>query len=467
MQIKKILSAWMIALINVVAICNVKNFPLMAEYGLSLVFFLIMIAIFFFIPVSLVSAELATGWPEKGVYTWVKEGLNPCFGFLAIWLQWIENVIWYPTILSFIATTIAYIFMPELAANKTYMLAVIIATFWLASFINFFGIHVSGWISSVGALLGAILPVCLISFLGLVWISHGFPSQIYFSIRALLPDLSSFNELVLLSGVTLSFAGLEMSAIHARDVANPKKDYPKAIFLSAFIILCLTILGALTIAIIIPKHQLEFASGGIDAFKVLFSAFGISWAVPLIAVVMTLGALSMLSTWIVGCSRGLLATAQDGILPSVFQKTNRYGMPIPIFILQAVIVSIFSLVFLYMPSISASYWILSVMSSELYMVMYILLFIAAIRLRYTHPQVERTYRVPGGKIGIWCISCLGILGASFAMIVSYFPPSQLPVGNLAVYESIFIGGTSLFIIIPMIIYWMRKCCKKLTIQMEI
>src|SRR3990167_9263001 len=105
----KTITASMIALMNVAAICNIKNFPLLAEFGFSVIAFLVLSAIFFFLPVAFVSSELASGWPDRGVYTWVKEALGPRLGFLAIWLQWIENVIWYPTVLSFIAATFAYI----------------------------------------------------------------------------------------------------------------------------------------------------------------------------------------------------------------------------------------------------------------------------------------------------------------------------------------------------------------------
>src|SRR3989338_8016317 len=115
---KKFLNGWMIALINVAAVCNIKNFPLLSEYGLSIVLFLFLSALFFFVPIAFVSAELASAWPDRGVYTWVKEGLGPRMGFLAIWLQWIENVIWYPTILSFIAATFAYIIDAELSKSN-------------------------------------------------------------------------------------------------------------------------------------------------------------------------------------------------------------------------------------------------------------------------------------------------------------------------------------------------------------
>lgn len=452
----KPLSALAIAMINVAAICNIKNFPLMAEYGLSTIFFLVLSSICFFIPVAIVSAELATGWPERGVYTWVKEGISPCMGFLAIWLQWIENVIWYPTILSFLATTIAYAFNPELALNKTYMISVILGMFWIATFINFFGMRISSWISSISVFFGTILPILFILVLGIIRLLDGFPSEIQFSFSALLPGLSSLNELVLLSGFVFSLTGLEMSAVHAKDVANPATDYPKAIFLSALLIVSFSALGSLSIATVVPKNQLELTSGGMEAFRHLFHDLDMLWAVPLIALIISIGAIGMMSTWIVGPSRGLLATATDGDFPPFMQKTNQHGMPIAIFIVQAAIVSILSLVFLLMPTISTSYWILLAMAAELYMIMYLLLFISAIRLRYKRPDVKRHYRVPGGNIGMWVISSLGISGALFAMIISFLPPSQLSTGNTLIYESILIGGSTLFCIIPFIIYRMKK-----------
>lgn len=450
------LTAWMIALINVAAICSIKNFPMMAEYGLATIFFLILASLFFFIPVSLVSAELATGWPDRGVYTWVKEGLSPSFGFLAIWLQWIENVIWYPTILSFIAATISYIFMPELAQNKIFVLSIVLATFWSATLINFLGMRISGWISAISVLFGTILPIGLILILAGIWLSRGLPSQIIFQWKSLIPDLTSFNELVLLSGFVFSLTGLEMSAVHAKDVEHPKRDYPKAIFLSALLIVTLSALGSLTVATVVPLNELELTSGGMEAFRYLMESLHMAWAVPVIAGVITIGALGMLSTWIVGPSRGLLATAQDGYLPPIMQKTNKHGMPVAIFILQAAIVTVLSFVFLYMPSISTSYWILLALSAELYFIMYILLFIAAIRLRIKKPDVERTYRVPGGKIGLWIVSSMGILSASFALGLSFLPPSQLETGNLFLYESILIGGTIIFCLAPIAIYHLRK-----------
>lgn len=453
---KRALSASMIALMNVCAICNIKNFPLLAEYGLSIIAFLALSSLFFFIPVSLVSAELASGWPEKGVYTWVKEAMGPRIGFLAIWLEWIENVIWYPTILSFIASTFAYIFNPDLAENKLYVLGTILITFWLATFVNFLGMRVSGWISSATALFGTIIPIVLIICMGLIWIAAGHPIQIDFSYKALIPDLGSINQLVLLSGVLLGLAGMEMSAVHAKDVQNPKKDYPKGIFLSAAFIIVFSTLGALAIAAIIPSGKIQLASGGMEAFRYLFDAFGMAWAMPLIAAITTFGALGMMSTWIVGPSRGLYATAMHGDLPPIFHKVNQHNMPTNILITQAIIVSILSLIFLLMPSVNSSYWALVALASLLYMIMYILMFVSGIILRYKRKNQERAYQIPFKNIGMWVVASLGIFGSGFGVVISFFPPSQIDTGSLIILESFLIGASFIFCLAPFLIFRARK-----------
>jgi putative glutamate/gamma-aminobutyrate antiporter len=456
MSQKKAITASMLALMNLCAICNIKNFPLLAEYGLSVISFLLLSAIFFFIPTALVSAELASGWPDRGVYSWVKTALGARFGFLAIWLEWIENVIWYPTILSFIVSTFAYIFNPALAQNKTYVLCAILITFWAVTFVNFLGMKVSGWISSITALFGTVIPIVLIIFLGAFWVLSGHPVQIEFSWNNLIPDFSSINQLVLLSGVLLGLAGMEMSAVHARDVQSPQKDYPRGIFYSAILILLFSVLGSLAIAIIIPNEKIQLASGGMEAFSYLFKAFNMGWAMPIVAAVTTFGALGMMSTWIAGPSRGIYATAEHGDIPPLFHKTNSHGMPVNILITQAIVVTLLSLVFLLMPSVNSSYWALMALSSLLYMIMYILMFITGIVLRYKHPEVQRHYKIPYGNLGMWVISLLGILGAGFGIVVSYFPPSQIDTGSLIILESFLIGATLFFCALPMIIFSLRK-----------
>ncbi|MEN9344206.1 MAG: hypothetical protein RLZZ453_993 [Chlamydiota bacterium] len=437
---RKGISLFTVAMINVAAIMSLKNLPVQSEYGLSFIFYLLIACIGFFIPTALVSAELSTGWPKTGgVYVWVKEGLGEKWGFMAIWLQWIENVIWYPTMLAFTAGTLAYIISPDLAHNKAFTLSVILISFWGLTFLNFLGMKASGWISSFGVIAGTILPGALIIALGIGWVMGGNPLELQFTFENLIPDFSHLNSSVLLVGILLGLAGMELSAVHAGDVVNPQRDYPRAMVISVIIIIILSLLGSLAIGIVVPVSQLSLVAGVMEAFAIFFQAYHLEWITPIMAALIVVGALSMISTWIIGPSKGLMVTAHQGDLPPFFQKVNKEKMPIVLLYFQAVLVTVLSLVFLFMPTVSSSYWILTALTAQLYLVMYLLMFIAAIVLRYKKPNVQRAYQIPGGKKwGMWIVAGIGILSSLFSIGIGFIPPPQLSIGSLLFYE-LFLG----------------------------
>lgn len=444
-------------MINVAAICSIKNWPLTAEFGSSSLFYFAFAALFFFIPASFVSAELATGWPERGgVFVWVKEALGQRTGFLAVWLQWIENVVWYPTILSFIAATIAFTFNPALAQNPTYTFCVVAVAFWGTTLINLRGMKVSGWVSSIGVIIGTIIPGAAIIVLGCIWYFSGEKVHIDFSWGSLIPNMSSPSQLSLLAGVLLGLAGMEMSAAHAREVQNPQKNYPKAIFLSALIIIVLSVLGTLAIAIVIPKEKISLVAGGMEAFSYFLNAYNLGWAVPVIAILMVCGSLGGVTAWAAGPSKGLLAAAQAGDFPPILHKVNKNNMPIAMLVFQGIIVTIFALLFLYLPDVNSAFWMLLVLASQLYLIMYLLMFISGIVLRYKRPDVKRHYKIPGGNVGMWVVAGLGIIGCVFSIILGFFPPEQIQTGNLLFYESFLAIGIILMCAAPFIILCFKK-----------
>lgn len=454
---KRCLSVFALAMINLAAIGSVKNWPITAEYGFASIFYLLLAALVFFVPLSLISAELATGWPKAGsVFVWVQEAFGTKMGFLAIWLQWIENVIWYPTILSFIAATLAYLFNPELSSNTTYTLTVVLASFWTATLLNLLGMQASSWISSIGVVLGSFIPGISIIALGIFWFFQKNPLQITMDWAHLIPDLTSIDTMVFFTGVILSFCGMEMSAAHAGDVKNPQRNYPKSILLSVIIILSMSVLGVLSIASVVPQREISLVAGSMQAFVYFFNTYNLGWLTPYIAALIAIGAFGSMSTWIVGPTKGLLAAARNGDLPPVFRAINQKSVPVNLLILQAIIVTALSLVFVCMPSVSSAFWILTVIVAQLYLIMYILLFASAIKLRYTQPAVKRSYRVPGGKWGIWSIGGLGILSSIFAIIVGFVPPSQIEVGSLVFYEVFLIAGVLIGCFAPCLILCFQK-----------
>lgn len=448
-KIPKVLSIFTLAMINIAAIGSVKNWPFTAEYGFSSMFYFILAALIFFFPASLVSAELATSWPKKGgVYLWVKEAFGPKVGFVAVWLQWVNNLAYYPTILAFTAGTIAYIFDPTLSQNTLYTLLTVLILFWTATLANLFGMKTSGWVSNVGAICGTFIPGGIIIILGLIWFIGGSEIQIPLNIDAFIPNFS-LKHMVFFTGVMLAFAGIEMSAVHALDVKNPQKDYPRAILLSASLILGLSILGVLSIAIVVPKDAISFTTGTMQAFSIFLGRYNLKIFVPLIALLMAVGLFGSVSTWIIGPSKGLLAAAEEGHLPKFFQKTNKHNAPAAVLLFQGLLTTIIALMFLLMPTINAGFWILTVMVAQLYLLMYILMFAAALRLRYKQPKVERPYKVPGGNLSMWIIASFGMVGAFFAFIIGFLPPAQIEVGNRFFYVTFLLGGTLVGVILPL------------------
>lgn len=456
-RVRRTISVFTLAMINVAAIGSVKNWPITAEFGLASITYILLATVVFFIPTALISAELATAWPERGgIYAWVRRAFGHRTGFLAIWLYWVQNLFWYPTILSFMAATTAYIFFPEYATNKVYLVSVILAGFWIATFANLLGMKASAEISSLSVILGVFIPGGLIILFGFLAYAFGMEFHVPLHLPEFIPRMNSYTEIAFFTGVLLSIVGMEMSAVHAKDVKHPQRDYPLAILVSGIIIIGSTIVGVLAIASVVPHESLSLVTGFLQAFSYFANHFGVPWLTPIVAALTAIGAFGAISTWIIGPSKGLLAAAQSGDLPPLFRTVNAKGMPVFLLMVQALFVTALSLLFILMEEISGAFWILTVITAQLYMIIYILLFAAALRLRYTYAQKERPYRIPGGRMGMWLISSVGILSAAFAIIVGFLPPPTFASLHLVYYESFLFGGIVFSCIAPWIILLFQK-----------
>lgn len=454
---KRVISIFVLAMFNVSIMASLRNLPLIAELGYSMIFFFLAVSLLFLIPCALVSAELATGWSKSGgIYIWVREALGDRWGFFAIWMQWVHNVAWYPAILSFIAATLAYIFSPTLASNKVFIQTVVLIIFWGMTLVNHFGIKTSSLVSTIGVIAGTIIPGIFIISLALIWVTGGNPLNISFSPKAIIPDFGHLSDLVFLAGLFLAFGGFEVSTAYAGEVKNPQKNYPRAIMISALIVFFLIIFGSLAIAIVIPKEEISLVSGLMHALNIYFSHFHLSWMLPILGVLLILGAIAEINSWIIGPVKSLYTTSIHGNLPPFLQHLNKHGVPTSLLLFQAIIVTIVSFIIIYMPTVSTAYWILTAMSAQIYLIMYILMFISAIVLRYTHPHIPRLYQIPHPHKGMWIVSSVGLIAALFAIFIGFIPPSQLDTGSLLSYDGLLILGLISMIAIPLLIFQFRK-----------
>lgn len=429
------------------AIDSVRNLPATALFGTSLIFFFIFSALTFLVPTALVSAELTSTWPkEKGIYGWVKLAFGEKFAFIAVWLQWINTMVWYPTILSFIAGTAATLINPALAQNKAYIVTIILGTFWLLTLLNLKGIHTSAKFAKFCALFGMVIPMALIILLAFIWVLLGKPLQIHFTADNIFPSLQHKENWISLTAIMAAFLGMELAAVHVQEVANPQKAFPRALTYSVIIILITMIFGALAIAIVIPAKQINLVSGVTQAFGNFLAAYQLGWMLPVIVVMILVGSLGGMVNWIISPAKGLLQAAKSGYLPKILQRENQYGAASNLLILQAILVSVMCLAFLLMPSVNGSYWFLTDLSTQLYILMYIMMFVSALTLTYKYPEQPKAFKIPGGKFGMWLVCLAGLIGCTVTLIVGFFPPDGIDVGSTLHYELAFACGIAIMLL---------------------
>ena len=456
------LSVMTLAIMNITAVVSLRGLPAEAIYGPSSAFYYLFAAIVFLIPTAMVAAELAAMFSDKqgGVFRWVGEAFGARTGFLAIWLQWIESTIWYPTVLTFGAVSLAFIGLNDasdaaLASNKVFTLIVVLAIYWIATFIALKGLNWVGKISKWGGMIGTIIPAGLLIILGVIYISSGGHNNMDMT-QGFFPDLSKIDNLVLASSIFLFYAGMEMMGVHVMDVNNPSRNYPKAIIIGSLATVCIFVMGTFALGFIIPAKDINLTQSLLIGFDNYFRYFHVSWAGPVIAVALMFGVLASVLTWVAGPSKGIFSVGKAGYLPPFFQKTNGQGVQRNILLVQGGIVTLLALLFVVMPSVQSFYQILSQLTILLYLIMYMLMFAAAIALRYKMKDTPRPFRLGKGNALMWILGTVGFGGSLLAFVLSFIPPGQIATGSNTVWYSVLIVGCIAMVVIPYIIYAKRK-----------
>ena len=456
------LSVMTLAIMNVTAVVSLRGLAAEAEYGLSSAFYYLFAAVVFLIPTAMVAAELAAMFANKqgGVFRWVGEAFGARAGFVAIFLQWIQSTIWYPTVLTFGAVSIAFIGLDQqhdmaLASNKIFTLVVVLAIYWIATMVALKGLSWVGKISKWGGMIGTIIPAALLIILGIIYLATGGKNQMDLS-GGFFPDLKHFNNLVLASSIFLFYAGMEMMGIHVMEVDNPTRNYPKAIIIGALMTVSIFVLGTFALGFVIPANEINLTQSLLIGFDRYFAYLHLKWASPVIAVCLMLGVLAGVLTWVAGPSRGIFAVGKAGYLPPFFQRTNKLGVQRNILLVQGVIVTCLALLFVVMPSVQSFYQILSQLTVLLYLIMYMLMFSAAIVLRYKLKDEPRPFRLGKGNGLMWLLGAVGFAGALLAFVLSFVPPSQIATGSTTVWYAVLVIGCIVVVATPFVIYNMRK-----------
>lgn len=458
-----------VALLTAAAVVtSLRGLPTMARTEMTMFVYLGFSIILFLIPGALVSAELGGMFSgsEGGVYRWLGEAFHERWGFMAQWLQWIQNVVWYPTGITFIAAAFAFVIGRNgLAGNNYYIGLFVIVFYWLATLIVLPGLGFFARIANWAFVIGTVIPGIVLLGIFLYWVGSGHPIGWEGSIPASLrsgtgpsfwPSFSGLGSVAFLAGFILLFAGVETQAVHVRDMERPQR-YSSAVLLGSALVAVIFIAGSLAVAGLVPYKNLSLVAADFTAFQMVFGGvLHVGWIARIMDLLIGIGGVSGVLAWLGGPPRGMLATSRDGWLPPIFQRVNRHNMPVGILVPQGILVTIIACIYFVMKDVSVGFYLISAMTVALYLLMYLLMYPAALWLRHSRPDLPRPFRVPGGGVGMWVAVVVGFVGVAFAFVVSFFPPTLLPIGTPTLYVSLVVAGTVVLGGLPLILYQTRQ-----------
>lgn len=449
-------------MISIVAVVGLRNLALLSFVNGDILYYIGLSVITFLLPAMLVITDFGTVWQKKGdLYSWVKMALGVEAAFFAVWLKWAKSLFTFPLVLAFFAGTFGYIVAPHEVSNKYYLTAVIWLGFIGMSYLSYHGIKASSWFSLYTGLVGVILPCVLLVLFATIWSAHHFTQLRVLALQEWGASLN-LHKLVALCIIFLCFAGIEGVSACLGTSQQRRRFFPKVLWSTAFIGVCVFLLGALACSAVLPSQHLDLITGLMQTFKAYLISWHMLWLTPVLALFLVLGVVGSLSNWSTFSNRGMLYASKDGLLPPPIQRLNRYGAPSILIIFQCIFVLLVSLVFIYMPNTSSAFWMLSLLAVQVYLLSYLLLFVSAIVIYFRHERRKKTVVT---KVKI-VVAAMGFLSSLAVFFLGFVTPAGVKVTSLLRYESTLLGFIFLFLGVGAIILVRRRASWKLFAQAQ-
>jgi amino acid transporter len=282
------------------------------------------------------------------------------------------------------------------------------------------------------------------------------PSVNTFTAAKLVPDVTDLSTLNLWASIAFAFAGLELSSTMGEETANPRRDLPRAIVISAPLIAAAYILGTLSVLWLVPTGDLNIVSGFLQAISVGSAAASpaLVWLAPAAAALYTVSNVAGVGAWLSGPARVAFVIGLDRYFPPAFGKVHpKWRTPYVAILVQAVLATVFLLVSQLGKGSTVEQAYLVLLDTQLlvYFIPYVYLFLCL--LRQARGPVHEG-QLPGGRAGATIAGLCGLGITLFAMIVAAIPPGDAP--NRFVFGAKVIGGAGAFVALGTMIYWRAR-----------
>lgn len=381
----------------------------------------------FYLPLALSVVELSSRLPgEGGLYLWTKHAFGDFAGFMAGWSYWASNLAYFPGVLYFAAEAALYA-GPEqrsaLAESPGYFVAFSLAGLALATFMNTAGLRVGTWLHNAGA-LGTWLPIAALFGLALASGART-GSATTFDASALAPK-GRFADLIFAATIVYAFGGCESASLLGDEIRDPRRNVPRALVAAGAIIALSYVAGTAAALVMLPAAELSSLGGFMQAIAAGSKRAGAPWATAVVALLVTVGSLGGVGAWLAATARLPFVAGLDSYLPPAFGRVHpRTGAPVVAILTQAGLGALFVLFSQAGSSVKGAYDVIVGTGVITYMVPYLFMFAALIRVQ-REPAAPSVVRVPGGRPVAVALSILGLLVTIAAIVLSLVPPAGEP-----------------------------------------
>src|SRR2546423_1322331 len=445
-----------LVLFNLVAILGISWVATGAKAGPGSISLWVLAALLFFIPQGLAVIQLAADMPDEGgIYSWTRKELGELNGFVCGWCYWINNVLYYPTLLLGAAVSATFIIgkgNSGLADNWTFVLPFTVIGLVVAVGLNIVGIGTGKWLQNIGG-LSVFLPGIVLVSLGVYRVASGIPANTI-TLAELKPDLGNLPMLNLWATIAFAFAGLELSSTMASEIKDARRNLPRSIYVAAPIVAAIYIIGTCAMLWLVQRDEINVVAGPLQAIANGAGRNG-WWIVALIALLLTVGRIGAVGAWLVGSSRVAFVVGLDRDFPEGFSRIHpRWRTPHIAILVQGIIAVFFLLLSVLGKgtTVENAFLILIDMSLLIYFVPYLYLFVCFVV--HCWKRDHGPLVVPGGKAGTLFAGVSGFAITLFAMVVAMFPPPGT--AQIWLHELKLGGGAVLLLGAGLVIYWRAR-----------
>jgi glutamate:GABA antiporter len=426
-----------------------------AAAGPSALVIWVIAALGLFVPLVLTVLELSSRYPQEGgIYVWSKRAFGPFAAFITGWTYWGSNLPYFPGLLYFAAANALFIGGPSwqaLSTSSTYFIAISTIGLAVAVTMNVVGLNVGKWLNNVGAIAGWIPAMVLMALGVMAWSRFGAATPITAS--TLMPS-TSFKDVIFWSTIAFAFGGVESASTMGEEIHDARRTVPRAILWAGAVITLLYVLATFSVLLAVPSAQVSRLEGIMQAVQSIATRVGASWAVPIVAALVTMNALGGVGGWFAATARLPFVAGIDRFLPKAFGELHpTWRTPYVALLVQAAIALVFVFLGQAGTSVHGAYDALVSMGIIAYFIPFLFMFAAMIKLQ-REPAGPGVIRVPGGPMAARAVAALGFVTTAVSIVLACVPPDDEPRKILAVVKVV--GASAVLVGVGVAVYMARR-----------